>query len=180
MTRYNLENLPLCGAKTRSGSPCKRKGNKRNGRCKLHGGRSTGAKTIEGKLAIKTNALKDGYTWYLTKEVDENLLAQSQQSFIELCELVNHEVVNLDDFNKLIEESRVALESFKYRILEFYGADGFIIVQSALDSYYKNDDSKHLSSHKYTITTNGPYFHQPMSEAEKKFVHVKKGFKFSF
>ena len=31
-----------CGAITRSGYPCRRPGNKINGRCKLHGGRSTG------------------------------------------------------------------------------------------------------------------------------------------
>lgn len=54
--RFNLESLPLCGAKTRSGEPCKRKGNKRNGRCKLHGGNSTGAKTEQGKMASRLNA----------------------------------------------------------------------------------------------------------------------------
>ena len=32
--------MPRCGAKTRSGKPCQRIGNKRNGRCKLHGGRA--------------------------------------------------------------------------------------------------------------------------------------------
>ena len=32
--------MPRCGAKTRSGRPCQRIGNSRNGRCKLHGGRA--------------------------------------------------------------------------------------------------------------------------------------------
>jgi hypothetical protein len=32
--------MPRCGAKTRAGKPCRRIGNKRNGRCKLHGGRA--------------------------------------------------------------------------------------------------------------------------------------------
>jgi hypothetical protein len=32
--------MPRCGAKTRSGKPCRRIGNLRNGRCKLHGGRA--------------------------------------------------------------------------------------------------------------------------------------------
>lgn len=32
--------MPRCNAKTRSGTPCQRIGNKRNGRCKLHGGRA--------------------------------------------------------------------------------------------------------------------------------------------
>jgi len=59
----------------------------------------------------------------------------------------------------LIEEPREALESFRYLILELYSADRFIIVQSALNSYYKHHDSKHLSFHKYTINTHRPYFH---------------------
>ena len=32
--------MPRCGARTRGGKPCRRIGNKRNGRCKLHGGRA--------------------------------------------------------------------------------------------------------------------------------------------
>ena len=34
--------MPRCEAKTRSGKPCQRIGNLRNGRCKLHGGRAGG------------------------------------------------------------------------------------------------------------------------------------------
>ena len=41
-----------CGAKTRQGTPCKRPANKRNGRCRLHGGQSTGPKTAEGRAKI--------------------------------------------------------------------------------------------------------------------------------
>jgi hypothetical protein len=39
--------VPKCGAKTRKGSPC-RSPAMTNGRCRLHGGLSTGAKTPEG------------------------------------------------------------------------------------------------------------------------------------
>ena len=41
-TRFDFDGLPLCGAKTRAGGTCKHKGNIRNGRCKRHGGASTG------------------------------------------------------------------------------------------------------------------------------------------
>ena len=41
-----------CGAQTRRGLPCKRPANKRNGRCRLHGGQSTGPKTAEGRAKI--------------------------------------------------------------------------------------------------------------------------------
>ena len=40
--RFDLDALPICGARTRSGGLCKHKGNIRNGRCKRHGGASTG------------------------------------------------------------------------------------------------------------------------------------------
>lgn len=47
---------PLCGAKTRKGSPCqapavwdKANNRPRNGRCRMHGGLSTGPKTPEGR-----------------------------------------------------------------------------------------------------------------------------------
>ena len=40
--QFDLNTLPICGARTRSGSLCKHKGNIRNGRCKRHGGASTG------------------------------------------------------------------------------------------------------------------------------------------
>ena len=42
--RFDLDILPACGAKTRSGGLCKHKGSARNGRCKRHGGASTGPK----------------------------------------------------------------------------------------------------------------------------------------
>lgn len=50
----NLE----CGAKTRSGKPCKIKLLYRNGRCKFHGGPSTGPKTAEGKRRSALNTGK--------------------------------------------------------------------------------------------------------------------------
>ncbi len=38
---------PRCGAKTRKGTPCQCPAMK-NGRCRLHGGKSTGPRTLEG------------------------------------------------------------------------------------------------------------------------------------
>jgi hypothetical protein len=42
---------PRCGAKTRTGSPCKRMA-LHNGRCRNHGGLSTGPETDAGKVRI--------------------------------------------------------------------------------------------------------------------------------
>jgi len=41
-----------CGAKTRKGSPCRNKSEPGKRRCKFHGGKSTGARTPEGKARI--------------------------------------------------------------------------------------------------------------------------------
>ena len=40
--RFDFNTLPFCGAKTRGGGTCRHRGNVRNGRCRLHGGKSTG------------------------------------------------------------------------------------------------------------------------------------------
>ena len=45
----------VCGAKTRAGRPCRRKDIYANGRCKLHGGLSTGPKTSGGKQRSSMN-----------------------------------------------------------------------------------------------------------------------------
>ena len=49
-----------CGAKTRRGTACQRPANKKNGRCRLHGGASTGARTEEGLARISAANLRHG------------------------------------------------------------------------------------------------------------------------
>lgn len=44
-----------CGAKTRAGTPCKRTDLYANGRCKFHGGLSTGPATAKGKARAALN-----------------------------------------------------------------------------------------------------------------------------
>jgi hypothetical protein len=46
-----------CGAKTRHGEPCQAPAMK-NGRCKLHGGKSTGPKTEKGKANALANLVQ--------------------------------------------------------------------------------------------------------------------------
>ena len=49
-----------CGAKTRRGTECQRPAYKRNGRCGLHGGQSTGARTPEGLQRISEANVRHG------------------------------------------------------------------------------------------------------------------------
>src|SRR3954468_11503450 len=48
-TRFARLNGITCGAMTRKGTACQCKSLLRGGKCKFHGGMSTGAKTAEGK-----------------------------------------------------------------------------------------------------------------------------------
>jgi len=50
-----------CGAKTRKGAPCKQKTIYSSGRCKFHGGLSTGARTVDGKKKVALNGFKKGW-----------------------------------------------------------------------------------------------------------------------
>jgi len=51
---------PRCGAKTRKGQPCHQPAMK-NGRCRLHGGKSTGPITREGKKRSRMANYKHGF-----------------------------------------------------------------------------------------------------------------------
>jgi hypothetical protein len=55
----NPMNAPRCGAKTRSGTPCKGPA-MANGRCRMHGGKSTCPRTPEGLERSRNANLKHG------------------------------------------------------------------------------------------------------------------------
>ena len=50
---------PVCGARTRAGAPCRALAMK-NGRCRMHGGGSTGPKTAAGKARHRAAVTKHG------------------------------------------------------------------------------------------------------------------------
>ncbi|MGE0116760.1 MAG: HGGxSTG domain-containing protein [Dongiaceae bacterium] len=50
---------PRCGARTRAGCPCRQPA-MGNGRCRLHGGKSTGARTTAGLARVRANRLVHG------------------------------------------------------------------------------------------------------------------------
>lgn len=62
--------MALCGAKTRSGEPCKRHAIPGSSRCKLHGGKSTGAPKTN-KYAAKPGSI---YSQFLT-DAENDMLA---------------------------------------------------------------------------------------------------------
>ena len=54
-----------CGAKTRAGHPCRRKSSGKGGRCRNHGGKSTGPRTIEGRERIASAQRARWQRWRL-------------------------------------------------------------------------------------------------------------------
>ena len=70
---------PRCGAKNRRGSPCQCPAMK-NGRCRLHGGLSTGAKTAEGIERIRQAVTKHGH--YSARAKAER---QHYRKFLQWC-----------------------------------------------------------------------------------------------
>jgi len=66
-TRYARLNGLICGAKTRRGTPCQCKALLRGGKCKFHGGMSTGAKTPQGKA----RQLAGFYRWLAQKNAQK-------------------------------------------------------------------------------------------------------------
>jgi len=55
----NMQSAPRCGAKTRKGTPCQSSAIP-NGRCRMHGGPSTGPKTAEGRRRCSEARLVHG------------------------------------------------------------------------------------------------------------------------
>ena len=54
---YAGDDPDLCNARTKTGRPCRALGLEPSGRCKWHGGMSTGPRTAEGKAASAGNLM---------------------------------------------------------------------------------------------------------------------------
>ena len=78
-----------CEARTRRGTLCQRPGTKRNGRCKLHGGRSTGPTTEAGLARLIASKIKHG-KFTKEKRAEATLRAeQGREMRAELTEIEN-------------------------------------------------------------------------------------------
>ena len=58
--RGNPNLAPRCGARTRAGCPCQAPA-MRNGRCRMHGGAATGARTADGIARIRAATTTHGF-----------------------------------------------------------------------------------------------------------------------
>lgn len=92
--------MPECGAKTRNGSPCKNNAMS-NGRCRMHGGKSTGVKG--NKNAAKPGSL---YSKFLTEDEQKISEGMNLGSIDEELRLTRIRLMRaLERENKIDEES---------------------------------------------------------------------------
>ena len=98
MTKNNLEKgIPWrfgpdwpgqrCGAKTRKGTPYQRPAYKPNGRCSLHGGKSTGPKTEDGLARLTVARTTHGKYTKEKRAAAKRFAKQGRQMRTELAEL---------------------------------------------------------------------------------------------
>lgn len=179
MTRFDLDKLPNCGAKTRSGNSCKRKGTKKNGRCKLHGGRSTGAKTDFGKVVVARNAHKEFPHDVIDSTLSQDQVRKGLKAYQALVILMNAEPIEWKVVFNIVENAQLALEAMKYVIMKEESQEAFILIQAALDSYYQEMNHKHLSFHAYVPMIMPPkFFRQITAVKQKRISKWEKGYVF--
>ena len=61
---------PICGAQNRRGKPCQCKELFKKGKCRFHGGLSTGPRTLEGKAAVAKAQRKRWRTWRKARHIN--------------------------------------------------------------------------------------------------------------
>jgi hypothetical protein len=87
-----------CGAKTRRGPPCQRPARKVNGKCRLHGGRSSGPKTREGlaKIAVANTTTGQHTKAMITKRREDAEIAKRLRDRLRVIEqnLRRHGVID--------------------------------------------------------------------------------------
>ena len=76
-----------CGAKTRAGTPCKNPAVRGRRRCRMHGGRSTGAKTPEGRARLSALHWKHGRSTTAAKAEAKRRAAVGREIRAELKEI---------------------------------------------------------------------------------------------
>ncbi len=85
--RGNPNAAPRCGAKTRSGCPCKAPAPRGKLRCRMHGGASTGPRTAEGLQRLRSARTTHGRTTAAVRARDRFLLSFARRIRVKLAAL---------------------------------------------------------------------------------------------
>ncbi|ELA6921381.1 hypothetical protein GNY17_10400 [Vibrio parahaemolyticus] len=163
MPSFDLTTLSRCNAKTRQGGRCQRYGNKINGRCKLHGGNSTGPKRDIGKLYSSANSggtivrlVNSCLPTKAEKEANELVAIHTYET---LMSFLSEEEINWRELDAFIGKNLLKLERFKYLIAMVTGdITTTTNDQQALDNYYIYNGAAHLHFHSINVQPQfGPF-----------------------
>lgn len=177
MPNFDLTTLRRCNAKTRKGTNCRRYGSIHNGRCKLHGGRSTGPKTDMGKLMTSgnrgSNIMRLARSYFVTDKdfYDAEKLYEKLMSF--LADDIDWE--SLDIF---VARNILKLERLKYVASAAIGhSDATLNIQQVLDNYYIHNGSHHMRFHILMLQPQmGPFKRDCVSRGYLEYSITKKRF----
>lgn len=146
--------MALCGAKTRSGEPCKRHAIPGSKRCKLHGGKSSGPKDQAGNK----NAAKPGsiYSKYLTDE-----------------ELADFHAAEIDQIDQELRLTKVLLNRVLMAKAEGYDllADRYLARIESLTKTREELDTKRLTNEKLRRELEDP--NQGLPEPKQVIIGVE-------
>ncbi|WP_052260592.1 hypothetical protein [Photobacterium gaetbulicola] len=78
---------------------------------------------------------------------DMRIVEQARAAYFSIKRLMLEPKIEWNKVFRVIERDRMALESVKYSIFEIEDQDALLIIQSALDEYYKETASQHLKFH---------------------------------
>jgi hypothetical protein len=123
MKKFDKTPHAAYGAKTRSGTPCQNWGMP-NGRCRMHGGKSTGPKTAEGIERIRKANWKHGKRSAHAREEHRkfwNLLRSAKRISKAIEEALENDSVSREDFrvmrkqeSDILDELYSMQEKFNY------------------------------------------------------------------
>ncbi|WP_313240384.1 HGGxSTG domain-containing protein [Stutzerimonas kunmingensis] len=143
--------MALCGAKTRSGEPCKRHAIPGSKRCKLHGGKSTGAPG--NKNAAKPGSI---YSKYLTDE-----------------ELADFHAAEIDQIDQELRLTKVLLNRVLMAKADGYDllADRYLARIESLTKTREELDTKRLTNEKLRRELEDP--NQGLPEPKQVIIGVE-------
>ncbi len=143
--------MALCGAKTRSGEPCKRHAIPGSKRCKLHGGKSTGAPG--NKNAAKPGSI---YSKYLTDE-----------------ELADFHVAEIDQIDQELRLTKVLLNRVLMAKADGYDllADRYLARIESLTKTREDLEGKRLANEKLRRELEDP--NQGLPEPKQVIIGVE-------
>ncbi len=116
-TPERREMYEFCDARKKNGEPCRQKALYRAGRCKHHGGLSTGPKTEEGKQQSRINGAKGGRprkTQVL--EHQDYLKIAKAQTQPKISQELRLQIARDNDFKRKLDELWNTINSLRQKL----------------------------------------------------------------